>query len=972
MAKTNINPPAQLTPRPGDIQVAVSDVLKMSLFEGLRGADKLQEFPGAMVVRKYVPGQAIVVVGQPGFTAFYILTTEDLVELFESQETDSRKLADMKDRLSRLENLEKNSDEFKAMTSVATVTLDRPTSSDQRRSWFSFWRAKKRDNQRPDRPLFPDAPVQLTSQKPTDVMYEGEVFGEMSCTYRTPRSATVIANREWYVLEMLRNVYDKINAGAFKKRMDEIYLDRVLKLHIRNNALFATLDDREFAELEPKIRSNVDLITKKADEIIVDQHERSDTMYIIRSGFAQVQVNVSPLLSAAEFRDRILFKQLCEALAKEHQPAASDPETEMPAADREANKATPVAKRETAASLKEFVRQSLRTEVLSVIRRICEGNEPTNSDVADVVFAVNDLISAKKGPWPTLCASLVKESAEASSTVAPILSRLAEGERQSLEKAAKGSDIDADHVLKIVDSVNREFEGENAAALQGCLGIQARLKVDVDRFTQLQPSHQTRYLNRMVLDSTYPAAMPRLRFSGPIQTVVYRSQGEFIGEIGVVRSIPRTASCIAYDHPAGKFGNVELVEINKSLLEDVKLKLHERPDDGEAAVAAVEKDLNEIIEDRLEQSASKRRLMDDADSTIAARTFDDLGLVQGNRLMVIDLDRCTRCNECVQACVDTHKDRTGELPASTSRLYLDGSKAGRFLVPATCRQCTDPVCLIGCPVGSIHKGLLGQIEIEDWCIGCTRCAEQCPYDSIQMHHVGLLSRGNGFWRSWHTASQPEKRKGKEWYDSSYDDGAWYQGMTPFFHDFEFRNSIHAASVPAESSDMRFFRVSFSCPANAEDEYMLQVESQSLDVRAWLNGKPVELETLKKRKRDRGVEWDFEATVRRSGTETEANTDAAVLVPGKNVLAVALVPPKDSTDTMLDVGLYAISDSPQETIDFLEGNTDWTEKFIMQKAVVCDMCASLPSQTPSCVAACPHEAAWRGGALSRDAPYCSSR
>ena len=38
----------------------------------------------------------------------------------------------------------------------------------------------------------------------------------------------------------------------------------------------------------------------------------------------------------------------------------------------------------------------------------------------------------------------------------------------------------------------------------------------------------------------------------------------------------------------------------------------------------------------------------------------------------------------------------------------------------------------GCPVDSIHRGKHLQIVIEDHCIGCGLCAENCPYGSIFM------------------------------------------------------------------------------------------------------------------------------------------------------------------------------------------------------------------------------------------------
>ena len=38
----------------------------------------------------------------------------------------------------------------------------------------------------------------------------------------------------------------------------------------------------------------------------------------------------------------------------------------------------------------------------------------------------------------------------------------------------------------------------------------------------------------------------------------------------------------------------------------------------------------------------------------------------------------------------------------------------------------------GCPVDSIHRGKHLQIVIEDHCIGCGLCAENCPYGNISM------------------------------------------------------------------------------------------------------------------------------------------------------------------------------------------------------------------------------------------------
>ena len=109
-------------------------------------------------------------------------------------------------------------------------------------------------------------------------------------------------------------------------------------------------------------------------------------------------------------------------------------------------------------------------------------------------------------------------------------------------------------------------------------------------------------------------------------------------------------------------------------------------------------------------------------------------------MLVLDLTKCTRCQECVKGCSDSH--------GGVTRLVLEGERYGHFLVPSACRSCHDPVCLVGCPVDSIHrrqgKGSKQSdrfaIVIEDWCIGCGLCSYNCPFGSIHMHQKGESPR----------------------------------------------------------------------------------------------------------------------------------------------------------------------------------------------------------------------------------------
>ena len=40
--------------------------------------------------------------------------------------------------------------------------------------------------------------------------------------------------------------------------------------------------------------------------------------------------------------------------------------------------------------------------------------------------------------------------------------------------------------------------------------------------------------------------------------------------------------------------------------------------------------------------------------------------------------------------------------------------------------------MVGCQVGSIRRRNSMEIIIEDWCIGCGKCAQNCPYGNINM------------------------------------------------------------------------------------------------------------------------------------------------------------------------------------------------------------------------------------------------
>lgn len=124
------------------------------------------------------------------------------------------------------------------------------------------------------------------------------------------------------------------------------------------------------------------------------------------------------------------------------------------------------------------------------------------------------------------------------------------------------------------------------------------------------------------------------------------------------------------------------------------------------------------------EQEKRRRIDDDLLEFLVENRF-----INGTATMVINLDRCTRCDDCVRACAATHDNNP--------RFLRHGPQFGPYLVANACMHCADPVCMIGCPTGAIHRDAFqGQVVINDaTCIGCATCANSCPYQNIRMVEV---------------------------------------------------------------------------------------------------------------------------------------------------------------------------------------------------------------------------------------------
>jgi CRP-like cAMP-binding protein/Fe-S-cluster-containing hydrogenase component 2 len=187
----------------------------------------------------------------------------------------------------------------------------------------------------------------------------------------------------------------------------------------------------------------------------------------------------------------------------------------------------------------------------------------------------------------------------------------------------------------------------------------------------------------------------------------YLKRGEFFGEIGLLLSTPRNATCTALDA-------VDLVKIGATEFMEM---ISQFP--------GVKESLSKIAQSRVAANQARQPT-----AGLQLDDFMNQGLYQAQNLLLIDLDHCTRCDACVNACAEAHDGVT--------RLIRDGLRYDHFLVPTACRSCRDPLCMTQCPVGSIRRKESLEIIIEDWCIGCTKCAELCPYGNINMHPFEVM------------------------------------------------------------------------------------------------------------------------------------------------------------------------------------------------------------------------------------------
>jgi len=214
------------------------------------------------------------------------------------------------------------------------------------------------------------------------------------------------------------------------------------------------------------------------------------------------------------------------------------------------------------------------------------------------------------------------------------------------------------------------------------------------------------------------------RFGHGHRTAAYLGKGQVFGLAEAIETF-KTKRPATQANSLRALGYVDLLRIPQQVLEEHVFPAIPEPLLAEVAKKhAVQCSFHHCDVPEGQIGGEQGRVETDLLEFLVERRF-----INGPQAMVIDLDRCTRCDDCVRACAATHDNNP--------RFIRHGHHHGSTMVAHACMHCVDPVCMIGCPTGAIGRDQeTGVVEINDLtCIGCSTCANSCPYDNIRMAEV---------------------------------------------------------------------------------------------------------------------------------------------------------------------------------------------------------------------------------------------
>jgi Fe-S-cluster-containing dehydrogenase component/CRP-like cAMP-binding protein len=276
-----------------------------------------------------------------------------------------------------------------------------------------------------------------------------------------------------------------------------------------------------------------------------------------------------------------------------------------------------------------------------------------------------------------------------------------------------------------IEEIAASVEFETFGNFQWDQNFKSTKQQDISQRILSEPiiAQQGDYVNGLLLIRNGFARLSRLHGDGH-QTIAYLGKGQMIGMRELFHNW-QTGEQRPWLLSLRAVGHVDVLRIPTEVVERLILP-HLPPDEHPAPLPSRRAAAGEAESDRNHRRLSRR------EESIEPGLMEFLvekRLINGTQAMVIDLDRCTRCDDCIRACATTHNNNP--------RFIRTGEKFDHWMVANACMHCLDPVCMIGCPTGAIGRDqTTGTVIINDQtCIGCSTCANSCPYQNIQMVEI---------------------------------------------------------------------------------------------------------------------------------------------------------------------------------------------------------------------------------------------
>lgn len=209
------------------------------------------------------------------------------------------------------------------------------------------------------------------------------------------------------------------------------------------------------------------------------------------------------------------------------------------------------------------------------------------------------------------------------------------------------------------------------------------------------------------------------------QTVNYLGRGAVFG-LDVLLADDAGSQARVHRHTLRAVGYADVLRVPTQVIET-----HVLPGLSKAQIEALRQEQASVLGDPNAQDSALRALdvHSAQDDEALVEMLVDRHFINGRAAMLINLDRCVRCDACTEACAVGHQNNP--------RFNRHGPRHDGLMIANACMHCADPVCMIGCPTGAIHRASEeGQVVInDDTCIGCATCANSCPYGNIRMVEV---------------------------------------------------------------------------------------------------------------------------------------------------------------------------------------------------------------------------------------------